>query len=288
MAELQFKLQQKTESEEKLRAKVKTLDMRLDDYAKSIRKIQPKYRESIKERGEFETECRNAQAKANTLAQRIEARVVDINKLKEEKVILESNLTVARAALSASDIPQVAELAKAQDQIRDLEAEKARLEKRMSSMQKDFDFTRDSYQQASTSAAELAHELSELKSTMVTLERKASENTLRIAEIQRSNESKEREERIAELEALLKDRETELQRKNEELRAKTNGRRETRGTSVPRSPRMGTGAMSPRPYGRPAGGSRQNSPAPGDPREGFRDAILFPSSGPSHRWQHLT
>ncbi len=93
----------------------------------------------------------------------------------------------------------------------------------------------------------------EAKEEIMKLQRKADENTVRIAEIQRSNTAKEREERIDELEAQVQEYQQELFRKNEELKLKTNGRRDTRGTSIPRSPRLGSGALSPRPYAARAG-----------------------------------
>jgi chromosome segregation ATPase len=288
---MKLELDKKDETNVQLRQKVIELERRVDDYDATLRKIHPKYREAIRERGDFELSRNAAQSQAAVLTERIQARISEIESLKEQKKSLETELASSRTALGNSPIPEVAELAKAQEAIRSLEDEKARLEKRIASLQKDFDFTRDSYQKASSSAVEAMNELGEMKEKMVELKRKASDTTVRIAEIQRSNANKENIERIQELESLISDREQELKKVHEELKVKTNGRRETRGTSVPRSPRMGSGAMSPRPqFSRPAGGSRQNSPAPGDaPREGFRDAILFPPSGPgSHRWQHLT
>jgi chromosome segregation ATPase len=287
---LEVELQNKQSMEEQLRSMVKSLEVRLDDYVSTIKKLEPKLLQAISDRRKFQAERDAAKSQAVILTQTIEARVTEIAKLKEDKLSLEKELTTARTALTNSTVPEVAKLAQTQEQLRAIQIDKERLEKRILSMQKDFEFTRDSYQKASSYTTELRNELSELKEENANLRRKASENTVRIAEIQRANEAKEREERIDELEALLRDRDQELRKKTEELKIKTNGRRETRGTSVPRSPRMGSGAMSPRPhFARTAGGSRGGSPAPGDAREGFRDATLFPSSAlASARWPHLT
>jgi len=269
---------------------VKSLEARLKDYISTIKKLEPRLLQAIADRRKFQAERDAAKSQAVTLTQSIEARVTEIVKLKEDKLNLEKELATARTALTNSTIPEIAQLAQTQEQLRTLQIDKERLEKRILNMQKDFEFTRDSYQKASSYTTELRNELEELKEENAVLQRKASENTVRVAEIQRANEAKEREERIDELEALLRDRDQELRKKTEELKIKTNGRRETRGTSVPRSPRMGSGAMSPRPhFTRAAGGSRGGSPAPGDAREGFRDATLFPSSVlASSRWTHLT
>jgi chromosome segregation ATPase len=287
---LEVELQNKQSTEEQLRSRVKGLEVRLEDYVSTIKKLEPKLLQAIADRRKFRVERDAAKSQAVTVTQSIEARVTEIAKLKEDKVNLEKELARARTALTNSTVPEVAMLAQTQEQLRGLQIDKERLEKRILSMQKDFEFTRDSYQKASSYASELRNELTELKEENVTLQRKASENTVRVAEIQRANETKEREERIDELEALLRERDQELRKKTEELKIKTNGRRETRGTSVPRSPRLGSGAMSPRPhFARPGGGSRGGSPGPGDAREGFRDTTLFPSSAlASARWPHLT
>jgi chromosome segregation ATPase len=268
---------------------VKDLETRIQDLTKTIQNVQPKYRQAIADKGRAEAERDAAQSQAIKLNEVNNTRVEEIAKLKAEKTNLEAELTVARAALSTSSVPEAAKLAQAQDQIRELLAEKERLEKRVASVQGNFDFTRDAYQKASSHVTELNNEINQLKEENMILNRQASDNRVRIAEIQRASEAKQREERIEELEALLKDRERELAKKSEELKIKTNGRRETRGTSVPRSPRLGSGAMSPRPqFARTAGGSRGASPAPGEAREGFRDPPLFPPSGlGSARYSHL-
>jgi chromosome segregation ATPase len=286
---LEVELQNKQSTEEQLRQLVKGLEARLEDHVSTIKKFQPKLKQAIADRGKFQAERDAAKSQAVTLTSAIETRVAEIAKFREEKATLETELATARAALSNSTVPDIAKLAQTQEQLRTLQAEKERLEKRIASMQKELEYARELYQKASSHTSELQNELSELREENDMLQRKASENTIRIAEIQRANEAKEREERIDELEALLREREDVLRKKTQELQIKTNGRRETRGTSVPRSPRMGSGAMSPRPhFARPTGGSRGGSPAPGDPREGFRDASSFASAALTSRFSHLT
>lgn len=260
----------------------------MSDYASSIAKIQPKYQEALNERAKFQAEREAAVAQATTLSERIEARLSDIVKLKEEKASLGKELADTQRLLRTSSVPDMAQLEQAKEAGQVLQAEKIKLEKKVASMTRDFEFTRDAYQKASNSAVDLANELSEVQQEMTVLRQKADENSVRIAELQRDSERQQKEDRITELEALLADRENELWRKGEELKIKTNGRRETRATSVPRSPRLTSGAMSPRrlPHGG-NNGSRQNSPVPGEMpriREGFGvDNILFPP----RQWGHL-
>jgi len=147
---------------------------------------------------------------------------------------------------------------------------------------------------SSRAAAEANNELNELKEENRVLKRKASENAVRIHEIQASNEIKEHLVRIDGVEAEKAALERELDKKSEELRTVMNGRRATRGASVPKSPRMNN-TMSPstrvsRVIG--ANGSRGNSPALGEPIRGmFTGDALFPNipTGSLQRWpNHLT
>jgi chromosome segregation ATPase len=290
VADAEVRLRNQEGIEAQLRRRVKSLETRLADHVSSINKIQPKYQEALNERAKFQLERDAALAQTTTTMERIEARIAENMKLKEQNASLSAELSASRDLLAGSSVPEIAELEKAHEEARALQSDKEKLERRVLSMNRDFEFTRDSYQKASSSAAELAAELASAHAEIEILKRKASDNIVRIAEIQRTNETAEREARIDELEGMLIEREQELYRKGEELKIKTNGRRETRGTSVPQSPRLGSGAMSPRARVVGSNGSRQNSPAPGETmgREGFRDAILFPSApGGSSRWNHL-
>jgi hypothetical protein len=134
-------------------------------------------------------------------------------------------------------------------------------------------------------------ELTGLKGQNEHLQKTSSENFVRIHQIQADASTKQHLAQIAELKALLREREMELDKTRDELRVFKNGRRETRQVSVPRSPRMGM--MSPR-TGRGYGGStsRGTSPAPGSGTDG---ASTTPVPGMQYltqqtgngRWNHL-
>lgn len=296
VAALEIEVENGKRVEAQLRQSKNELEIRISSYSSLINKIHPKYQDALKERATAQSAKEAAQAQVLAINQRMESRIEDIAKLKEEKAVLQAELSAARASLSSATVPSVAELAQAQESISTLQSEKARLEKKIANIQRDFDFTRNEYQKASNSAVESAAEVSMLKEEAEILRRQASSNLVTVAEIQRSSGNKELEDRIDELEAQVAEYQNELARKNEELKAKMNGRRETRGTSVPRSPRLGSGAMSPRPYGTiriGGGGSRGTSPAPGGEAMTLsisagagigRDPVLFP---PQQRWGYL-
>ena len=254
--------------------------------------MQPKYQEALNDRDRFEYDMREAASRASTLQQRLDLRVSELNKLKEEKAASDAELAAARAALAGSAIPEVAELGRMREEVVAVRAENERLNKRITSMLNELEYMRTNYQQASSAAAEAVSDLNDVKAELNAAQQKASDNAVRIHEIQASSEITQHLARIRELEAEKAATEWELEKKSEELKAMLNGRRATRGTSVPRSPRMGTMSPGSRPMARVLSvGSRGTSPAPGDgpPYRGtFTGEALFTTAPPSSRFgNHL-
>ena len=260
--------------------------------------IQPKYQESLNERGQAQYDLQEAVARETSMRQRLEARTTDLARVREEKGLADAALLDARATLSSSSIPEVAELQQLKDELNAAKSEMQRFQKKVTVAAGDMEYMRNNYQKASSAAAEMSSELQTLKALKETLERKASDNAVEIHRIQASSEIKQHLQHISELEREKAELERELEKKTEELKSMLNGRRATRGTSVPRSPRMGT--MSPGQSSRPMArvlsgvGSRGTSPGPGGPEGQFRgpgmfgDALFAPVPG-SNRWgNHLS
>ena len=289
--ELELKSKDATEFE--LRQHNCSLLSRNEDLEKSISMIQPKYQEALNDRGEFEHSNKEITDRENRLRKNYESRDTELSKVCVDKAALEAELSAARELLATSSVPEIADFEKLRADIQIQRAENERLQKRISSMQNEVEYMRSQYQGASNSAADLANELTDLKAENAILTRKASDNARQIHEIQASSEIAQHLERITELEDQLAERDREVEKKNEELKSLLNGRRATRGTSVPRSPRMGT--MSPNVSSRrvlnASVGSRGNSPAPGDglPQRGtFGEALFGEKLGGSGRWgNHL-
>jgi len=76
---------------------------------------------------------------------------------------LETEVKEARSALIVSSNPGIAELGRLREETRIVTQQREALQKKNESLTKDFDFTRQQYQQASTSAVELASENTALK-----------------------------------------------------------------------------------------------------------------------------
>lgn len=292
-------MQDQAQSNEAAEAELKQHNQRLeaqcDDLEKSIQTIQPKYQEALNEQGKAQYDLAETNNTMNTLRQKLEARVLDANKLREEKAVLSADLAAARQALASSEVPDIAEFNKLKEDLATARGEIDRYQKRITNLNSEMEYMRSNYQNASSAAADAQSEISILREDNAVLKRKASSNAREIHAIQASEEIKQHLQRIKGLEAAKTELMKELEKKSEELNALKNGRRSTRGTSVPRSPRMGT--MSPgvreRPIARVFGsgvGSRGNSPAPGEAsayRSPFGDA-LYPDKGPARFGNHLS
>jgi chromosome segregation ATPase len=283
--DLEAELQRRDASYAELCDLNQNLEMSCKDLEKSVQDIQPKYQEALNDRGRFEHEMMESASREKILQQRLDLRLLELTKLREERIASDAELSAARASLSSSAIPQVAEINQMAANAQTARQENERLQKRIANMQNELEYMRTNYQQASSAAGEAVSELDDAQ-------RKASDNARRIHEFQASSEIKQHLARIAELEAGKAEAERELDKKSDELRALLNGRRTTRGTSVPRSPRMGTMSPGSRPMVRVLSvGSRGTSPAPGDgpPYRGtFASEALFTAAPGSGRWgNHL-
>lgn len=266
--------------EAEYQAVISGLEKRLKDYERTAHKMYESQRAALQDRSRFEAEKRKIETAMQSAANQSEREAE-----KAKKRILELEATVARLTEdpNTSD-PKDTPLAKSESLLHEAQAKVAVLEKRLENAHKDADYIRSLYQDAADTASGLKSENNQLRSQNEDLGKKASENFAQIHEIQERNTTKLYLEQITELKFQIKEREIELDRAREELRQLKNGRRETRQSSVPRSPRMGM--MSPRTISRAYGGpaSRGASPAAGAGIEGMQFYGQQPGNG---RWDHL-
>lgn len=279
---MQFKEQQRAleesmKREQEYKRTIANLSRERDEYASSINTIQTYHREALEERARFERDKLGAESKVQSLETRLLA-------LEEEKSKLASEVAELKAAPakdSAEDKTATVEPPEASSPEKDIEAARAevqRITKRLENAERDLEYTREAYQNASHAASDLGNENRDLAGRIKDLEHRASENLLAIHKVNIENQIKVHIRAAKELEVVLREREGEIDRLREELRA-YKMRRETRQSSVPRSPRMGV--MSPRAR-MPGGASRGSSPAPLD--GGLQ---MFGQQAGNGRWGHL-
>ncbi|OBT67441.1 hypothetical protein VE03_03027 [Pseudogymnoascus sp. 23342-1-I1] len=251
--ELETKLQENEKDNARLRQSNTTLELKLNEHISLVNKFVSQSSETANQRRIAETTATTAEARATSLHTRLETRSTQNIDLLAKVGDLQAELTAARAALASSAVPEQREFEALREKAAEAQAEREKLEKRAVSAAKDFEFTREQYQRASNQAAELASEVAGLQAEKVVLERRASENIVRVREIQAKSEVAQLKDRIDELEAEAELLKADLWRKNEEIKAR--GVRGLRGASVPRSPKV---------TGMGIAGSRGSSVAPGE------------------------
>lgn len=159
-----------------------------------------------------------------------------MDKLSEEKHDLESRLSeLARS----SEHPDQAAAAQREIEVREAVEKAASVERQIQTIRADLDFAQQRYRDASNKAAALGEENSELKLQIRGLEVRASANVVEIRKINAARTDNSLRKMYDQEKAMRQAHEREIDRIKEELRVCKSrfGGRETRGSSVPRSPR---------------------------------------------------
>lgn len=105
--------------------------------------------------------------------------VATLDETRQERNTLRKDLDTANKTLAESTLPDIAEYGATRVQA----AKVGPLETRLASLQRDFDFTRQQYQNASESASTLSNELDELKAQNEALTAQASGNTIQLRQM---------------------------------------------------------------------------------------------------------
>ncbi|KAI1174021.1 hypothetical protein F4777DRAFT_415945 [Nemania sp. FL0916] len=216
-------------------------------YVKFVNTCQRKYMDALKDRGIFEADCKVAEEKARVLTDSVETFKTDVKKLKATKMGLEKKLVEANNALLNSSNPDLVKMAELETNLNTANATIKRLETEMTLVKSDLAYRDERYQDASKRAGELAAENRVYEQKIQDLQRKADDNVVEVNKVQARSEAKVLAGQILEQRAINRDQIAENNRLREELRTLREGRRGTRQSSVPRSPRPNSlGVMSPR------------------------------------------
>jgi uncharacterized protein (DUF3084 family) len=192
--------------------------------------------------------------------------------LRTRRSELEEELKEAKERLLDHSVPDRAEfealrLAAAQSKMN-----REKTESRLLQAQKDLEYIRGLYQNSSSSAQELATQNTDLENQVAVLQNKATGEQAKLRQMSYDAFTTNLQSENKKLKSMMKDRESAIKFRDEEIAKLKEARGRvmgTRGTSVPRSPRVG----SPMKFDRRMG-SRHTSPAAGDLRE--RTGLLHP------------
>ncbi|KAK3944991.1 hypothetical protein QBC46DRAFT_435613 [Diplogelasinospora grovesii] len=213
------------------------LEKELKSYKKTVNTLHKRHTQAIKDRSDFDRRCKKALDAEAQAKKRLGASLADAESLKEANKLLEKKLADAQALLVDSSNPDVSALSRARIQLEDAEKQIKSTEKKLKLAQEETEYSRSAYQEASRAHSELENETKALKDQVSKLQRRADENQVKIQQIHRNNEVEIAWSKNDELKAQLRDRERELAFVKDKLKVLTEGRRETRQASVPRSPR---------------------------------------------------
>lgn len=254
-----------SETEKRLQSLLLAAQARVEDHAQALADLQ--YRHEDQRTQLIETI--NERDSAITTAQKAVERLTDLNKtasaLRVERDELKTNLITAQAALLNHNVPERAEIEQLRQTSEQAVKSRVDLERRLKTVQDDLDYARDMYQTSSSQAQAMASQTQDLENRLSHAQNRATGEQARARQMTLDAQTKNIERENKQLKLRLQERETSLRLKDEELaklREASRGRMGTRGTSVPRSPRM----ASPKKLAGGGPGSRQGSPAAGDLR----------------------
>ncbi|KAI7183429.1 hypothetical protein KC324_g7973 [Hortaea werneckii] len=250
-----------TDTERRLHRMLKEVQDRLMEMEQNMSELQFRHEEQRAQLVEVTAARDGAIVTAERAVNKMRELNETVSTLKQDRTALNSRLEDANVRLQNHSVPELGELEKVRLQAEHARAEKEQLEKRLKSAQEENEYSRAGYQTASQSAQSLSSQNTELENQVLMLQKTATGEQAKLRDMGYDAHSKSLQEENRKLKAMLKDRETVMKFKDEEiarLKEANRGRMSTRGSSVPRSPRIGSPAKM---DGVRGGGSRQASPA---------------------------
>ncbi|PLN80120.1 class II histone deacetylase complex subunits 2 and 3-domain-containing protein [Aspergillus taichungensis] len=223
---------------ESLRKALTQAQSGLQEKEKALETLQHRYESRTQEFHRTRQERDRLNETKSSSEQRVERQKEELMKLKDERTQLRHELEKAREELKSGG-GSIAELEAAREEIRRLGKENANLERKADYEAKQAEYTREQYQNASTTAAQSVNEVRQLRQENEALKRKVDGNAVQLRELNLQNDEARHLARVHEVEAMLRFREDLLRRKEDELREIRKNRPSTRSTSTqPRSPKI--------------------------------------------------
>ncbi|KAJ4249438.1 hypothetical protein NW762_012293 [Fusarium torreyae] len=256
------------EMRDEYKSTISRLEKEVKDHRRTMNKIELSNRAALQDRTMFEKEKQKIETAAQAAAEKARKESE-----KRQLYIQELESTIARLKENPESAEREREFEEVQKQLQDSD-------KKRTYMQSDLDFMKNRYQDVDAQAHRLANENKELRAQHEEMARKASENVLAINRHYAATEQQALQQQIVGLKAHIQQQQAELTSAHQKLTNLTNGRN-TRGGSMPRSPRVPSG-MSPRPGRVGFAGSASRGTSPAGPGAQF----MGQQSG-NGRWNHL-
>ncbi|KAL2760595.1 hypothetical protein ACRALDRAFT_1078748 [Sodiomyces alcalophilus JCM 7366] len=284
---LESQLKDKEDLEAIMHKQISRMSDQLKSYDSTHNTIQEKHMSALSDRASFERERNQALEREKAALARLEASEAKISEL-------EAKLAKASEALTSSGNTQFADLMTKEKELEAAAAQILDLDKKAKNRETELEYMRDVLQNERQAANGMLKDNRELRENNAKLQQQVAQNLAKVHHINAKDGLEEMQRLVVEARAVALDRENELERVREEIKTLKNGRRETRGASVPRSPRMGV--MSPRTgrgnmgmamAGAGATPSRGTSPALAGLDGGSQPAAQLFNQPTSGRFNHL-
>ncbi|KAK0857987.1 hypothetical protein LTR03_000554 [Friedmanniomyces endolithicus] len=267
-----------SEAEQSLQQMLQQTQTRLKEHVSALSEVQYRNEDLHQQLAASKIACSDVTAAAQEHYERASSAETKFFTLRAQNAELQQQLADAKARLSDHTIPERAELEKLRLAAEMSEKEKAHSEKRLAGINKDHEFLRGQYQTVSQSAQALLSQVADLETSLAVAQELAKGEQVKLRQMGYDAQTNKLRDENKKLKAMLQDRDAAMKFRDEEiarLKEAARGRMGTRGTSVPRSPRLGS-PMKMVDVGMARGrDSRQGSPAAGEPK-GKAPAHLHP------------
>jgi hypothetical protein len=250
------------ETVKRLQSLLLTAQTSLADHRHDLGELQYRHEEQRNQIIELTRKNEEAIEMAQKAVTRMTEGSATANALRIENHSLKEQLKAAQETLADHSIPERAELEQVRLAFQQSQNENQILEKRLKTQQSDLDYAQEMYQNSSSAAQRLGTTNRELENALSHAQNLASGEQTRAKQMTLTARAQNLARENKQLKAKLNEQTNALTRKDKELsllKEASRGRMGTRGSSVPRSPRMGSPLKN-------AAGSRQSSPSAGELR----------------------
>jgi hypothetical protein len=250
------------ETVKRLQSLLLTAQSSLADHRHDLGELQYRHEEQRNQIIELTRKNEDAIEMAQKAVTRMTEGSSTANAMRIENRSLKEQLKAAQEALADHSIPERAELEQVRLAFQQSQNENQILEKRLKTQQSDIDYAQEMYQNSSSAAQRLGTTNRELENALSHASNRASGEQTRAKQMTLNARAQNLARENKQLKAKFNEQTDALTRKDKELsllKEASRGRMGTRGSSVPRSPRMGSPLKN-------AAGSRQSSPSAGELR----------------------
>lgn len=189
----------------------------------STGRLQTRHEELRKRLVETKKDLKRSQKTQKDSETRKDRMSNELAKVKAERVQLWADLEQARNALLAGP-PAKAQLEQLRAENEKLKEKLRAVEGSLQARERDFDFVRDQYQQASNGALELKGDNERLRKVNSHLEKRSSEVVVQLRQLQQGNQVQARDKYIENLSLQLREREERIARLEHEKAVSTRSR----------------------------------------------------------------